>query len=132
MRACFEKFEFSVLGGNHPIQACGTRFIAHEVAAIYHSIERYGAYHLTSLSQDPRTKAIDRAKLKGYILRWRKSKILLGCALFHDILISPAILCKVLQDSELCLVRAVEGFLHTNKNVEKLKAQRFEKSIRFY
>ena len=129
MQACFEESEFSVLGGNRPIRACGTRFIAHKVAAIYRFIECYGAYlnHLTSLSQDPRTKAIDKAKLKGYILRWRKSKILLGCALFHDILKSPAILCKVLQDSELCLVRAVEGFLHTNKNVEKLKAQRFEK-----
>jgi len=58
--------------------------------------------HLTLLSQDKTTKVTNRAKLKGYILRWRKSIILLGCAVFHDILKSPAILCKVLQDSELC------------------------------
>ena len=129
MQACFGDSEFSVEGGNRPIRACGTRFIAHKVSALNRFIERYGAYfnHMTSLSQDKTTKATDRPKLKGYVLRWRKSRILFGFAVFHDILKSPAILCKVLQDSELCLVRAIEGFLHTSKNVEKLKTQSFEK-----
>ena len=86
-----------------------------------------GLDQLTSLSEDKATKAVDRQKLKGFVLRWRKSKILLGCAVFHDVLRSPAILCKVLQDSELCVVRAIEGFLHTTKNVEKLKVGTFEK-----
>jgi len=75
--------------GNCLIRACGAKFIVHKVAALDCFIERYGAYlylnHLTSLSQDITTKAIDRAKLKGYILRWRKSKILLGCVVFLEI-----------------------------------------------
>ena len=47
--------------------------------------------------------------------------------MFHDILKSPEILCKVLQNSELCIVRAIEGFLHTSKNVEKLSTYTSEK-----
>ena len=115
LQACFEESEFSVEGGNRPIRACGTRFIAHKFAALKRFIERFGAYlnQLTSLSEDKATKAVDRQKLKGFVLRWRKSKILLGCTVFHDVLRSPAILCKVLQDSELCVVRVIEGFLHT-------------------
>ena len=123
MKACFEESEFETEGGNCPLRACGTRLIAHKVSTLNRFIERYGAYlnYLTVLSQDKTTKAVDRQKLKGYILRWKKSKILIRCDMFHDILKSPAILCKVLQNSELCIVRTIEGFLHTSKSVEKLK-----------
>ena len=129
MKACFQESEFATEGGNRPLRACGTRFIAHKVSALNRFIERYRAYlhHLTVLSQVKTTKALDRQKLKGYILGWKKSKILIGCVMFHDILKSPEILCKVLQNSELCIVRAIEGFLHTSKNVEKLKTYTSEK-----
>jgi len=53
MKACFEGSEFAIEGGNRPIWACETRFIAHKVLAIYWFIERY----------------IDKQKLKRYILR---------------------------------------------------------------
>ena len=71
--------------GIQPIWACGTRFIAHKVSAINRLIERYGAYlsHLTSLTEDPTVKAVDKQKIKGYILKWRRCKMLLGCALFE-------------------------------------------------
>ena len=76
---------------------------------------------MTSLSEDKATMAVDRQKLKGFVLHWRKSKILLGCAVFHDALRLPAILCKVLQDSELCVVRAIEGFYTLLKMLKNLK-----------
>jgi len=47
--------------------------------------------------------------------------------MFHDILKLPAILCEVLQGSELCIVRTIEAFLNTSKNVEKLKEKALEK-----
>ena len=34
-----------------------------------------------------------------------------GCALFHDLLKPAAILCRVLQDDEVCIVRAIERHL---------------------
>ena len=36
-------------------------------------------------------KSTDRQKLKGYVLRWSKCKVLLGCAFFHDVLKPVAI-----------------------------------------
>ena len=44
MKAYFEESEFTTEGGNHPLQACRTRFIAHKVSALNHFIERYGVY----------------------------------------------------------------------------------------
>ena len=63
------------------------------------------------LSQDRTVKSVDREKVKGYVLRWRKSKILLGGAFFYDILKPLGLLSKILQEDELCLVRAIEAFL---------------------
>ena len=78
--------------------------------------------HLTMLTEDLTTKAADKQKLKGYILKWRDGKILMGCAIFLDILKPAAVLCKVLQNDDLCIVSAIEA---TNV-IEKLKSTPFE------
>ena len=59
-------------------------------------------------------------------MKWRDSKMVIGCALFHDILKPAAILCKVLQDDEVCLVGAIEALLKTCKAIEKIKTSTFE------
>jgi len=109
LKACFESSVMPDKGGNRPLRASGTRFVSHKVAALGRLIDRYGAYvnHLTSLTEDSTVKACDKQKLKGYILKWRDSKMLLGCALFHDLLKPSAILCKNLQDEEICVVSAI-------------------------
>ena len=113
LKLCLEESEMPNKRGIRPIRACGTRFISR-------LIERYGAYlsHLTSLTEDSTVKAIDRQKIKGYILKWRDCKMLLGCALFHDLLKPAAILCKVLQNDEVCVLSAIEAVLKTSKNLE--------------
>ena len=65
-----------------------------------------GAYlgHLTTLIEYPATKAPE--KLKGYILKWRDAKIILGCALFLDLLKPAATLFKALQNDELSVTSA--------------------------
>ena len=115
-------------GGTRPLRACGTRFASHKVAALARLIDRHGAYlnHLTMLSQDRKVKSADCEKLKDYVLRWRKSKVLLACALFHDVLKPIRILSKILQEEELCIVRAIEAFLRAKKSLEELKVKNFE------
>ena len=78
-------------GGNRPLHICGTRFVSHKVAALERLIERFGAYlaHLITMTEDSSMQPADRQKMKGYILKWQNSQILLGCTLFHDILKSP-------------------------------------------
>ena len=59
-------------------------------------------------------------------MRWQKSKFLLGCAFFHDLLRPVGILCKVLQEDELCIVRTVECFMKTKKALDEIKSKGFE------
>ena len=109
--------------GNKPIRACGTRFIDHKVAAMNRFIDRFGAYlsHLCSLTEDNGVTPADKQKLKGYILKWQKGKMLLACALFADLLKPVAIVSKCLQCSEVNVVGAIEGILKAKKCIENLK-----------
>lgn len=128
LKQCMEETEMSIKGGVRPLRACGTRFIAHKVSALTRLVDRFGAYlsHLITLSEDRSVKSADRQKLKGFVLRWRKSKFLLGCAFFHDLLRPVGILCKVLQEDELCIVRTVESFMKTKKALDEIKSKSFE------
>lgn len=78
------------------------------------------------MSEDSSIKAVDKQKLKSYIRKWRNFKYLLGSALFHDLLKPLAIMCKVLQEDELCIVRVIESVLKTKRSMDKLKEMPFE------
>ena len=109
-------------GGLRPLRACGTRFIAHKVAALERILDRYGAYinHVISLISSPATKPVDRQKLKGYMAKWQIGKLLIGCALFHDILKPAPQLCKTLQSNEVSVVSAIQAMLRTSGSMERL------------
>lgn len=49
--------------------------------------------------------------------------MLIGCAVFHDVLKPCAQLCNVLQDDDACIVEAV---LKTKKSIENLKSTTLE------
>jgi hypothetical protein len=60
------------------------------------------------------------------VLQWSNAKMIVGCALFHDVLSPVATLCKALQDDELCIVSAVEAILICTKAIEKVNTTMFE------
>ena len=74
------------------------------------------------MTEDRSIKRIDRQKLKGYLLKWQCSKFLLGCAFFHDVLKPSSLLCKVLQEDELCVVRAIKSVLETKCLMDNIEA----------
>ena len=115
-------------GGSKPLRACGARFVAHKVAAIGRLLHRYGAYlgHLTTITKDTSVRAVDQQKLKGYVLKWRDCKMVLGSALFYDILNPAGALCKALQQDEICVVGAIECMLKTSKAMESLLSTPFD------
>ena len=127
LRLCLEPGDLPNEGGNRPLRACGTRFVSHKVAAISRLLDRYGAYisHLTTLTEDSSVREVDKQKLKGYVLKWHSCKMVLGCALFHDILKPAAIMCKTLQYDEICVVGAIESTLKTSKAIESLRSTPF-------
>ena len=78
-----EVFQFPN-GGNVPIRSRGSRWISHKRKALQRLLDRYGAYmnHLATLVEDKTITSTDRARLKGYLLKWRQSKMLIGAAIY--------------------------------------------------
>ena len=98
------------------------------MAALERMMDRFGAYisHLIAMTEDSSVKPADKEKMEVYVKKWQDSKVLLGCAFFHDFLKSLATLCKVLQEDELCTVRATEAVFKTKKALDKLITVQFE------
>jgi len=79
LKQCLTETGMPKKGGTRPLRAIRMRFISHKVSAMARLVNRYGAYlgHLITLSQDTSVKSQDKQKLKGYVSKWRKSKVLL-------------------------------------------------------
>ena len=73
------------------------------------------------LADDSKTKSVDRQRLKGYVLKWRNVKMLIGSALFSVILKPSSNLCKILQEDDICVVRAIEAILKASQSADQLK-----------
>jgi len=86
-----EAYDFNE-GGCIPVRSQGSRWIAHKRRALQKVIDQYGAYiaHLTSLCQDKSVRSEDRARLQGYVQKWSQLKVLLGCAMYIEILKGPS------------------------------------------
>ena len=127
MASFVDENEFPSSGGNKPLRACGTRFIAHKVSAMHGMVERYGAYlaHITSLAADQSVKATDKQKLIGYARKWNNSRLLLGCAMMQDLLEPCAKLCKALQEEEVCIITAVKAMLDAAESINAIKSVDF-------
>ena len=82
-----------------PVRCQGSRWISHKRKALQRFIDRYGAYisHLMTLVEDKTIKSVDRAKLKGYLKKWRHTKMLIGAALYVDILKPPSCMSKLMS-----------------------------------
>ena len=98
-----------------------------QISALARLIDCYGVYinHFTTLSQQE-SRGVERQRLHGYVLKWSKTKLLLGCAVFYDILKPVAVLSKALQEQDLCTVRAIDAVLKAKDALVKLHTTAFE------
>ena len=117
-------FEFSE-GGNLPVRAQGSRWVSFKRKALQCIINCYGAYtsHLSALTEDKTVKAVDRQRLKGYVSRWMDGQVLLGCALYVDILQAPSFLSLTLQNDGLDIVQGIQHILKSHQSLKKLSSQ---------
>ncbi len=85
-------------------------------------VDRYGAYlnHLLALIEDKSLKSDDRARLKGYLLKWKQPRMLVGAAMYIDVLKSPSILSLSLQDDNLDIVAGIKGILKSSKSLKQM------------
>lgn len=127
LKMCISNEDLPSAGGNRPLRACGTRFVGHKVSALNRLVDRYGAYlaHILELTEDPRVKAADKQRLKGYYKKWHDGRIILACAFFHDVLKPCATLSLALQAEHVNVIDAIEAVLRTKKSMEQLKSTIF-------
>lgn len=78
---------------------------------------------MAALIEDGAVKAADKARLKGYLQMWNQGKILIGCAMYTEILKAPSILSLTLQEEEIDIVSGLKHILKSSSALQSL-AQR--------
>ena len=68
-------------------------------------------------------KAVDRARLKGYLQMWNQGKILVGCAMYIEILKPPSILSLTLQEEQFDIVFGLKQILKSVSALQSLAKQ---------
>ena len=118
-----EVYEFPKTG-NMPVRAQGTRWINHKRNALQRVVDRYGAYlnHLSTVAEDT-TKSEDRARIKGYVTKWQHSRILIGAALYIDVLKPASLLSLSLQGEHLDVIQGIDSILKFSKLLVTLTDQ---------
>ena len=85
-------------------------------------VERYDASgHVITLAENKMIKGTDRQKFLGYTRKWRDSKVLIGCAMIHDLLRPCATLCRALQNDDICTITAISSMVKAAKSIDELK-----------
>ena len=103
-----EVFDFPE-GGDIPVRSQGSHWIAHKRKAMQRVVQRYGAYiaHLITLAADVTVTSAERARLQGYLRKWQKGRILIGTALYTDVLKPPSLLSKSYKQMISILCKAL-------------------------
>lgn len=112
-------------GGNLPVRSQGTRWISHKRKALQRVVDRFGAYatHLTALVSDTTIKSADQARLKGYLQKWTQGKMLVGCAMYIDVLKAPSLLSLSLQDDGVDIIQGIKHILKSADALQSLAKQ---------
>lgn len=118
-----EVFHFSDVGGSFPVHNQGTHWINHKRRALQRILDRFGVYcaHLHSMANDSSLETTDQAKLKSFHQRWTQGKILIGCALYVDVLKAPSLLSLSLQENETDRISGIKHILNTMEILQLLK-----------
>ena len=112
-------------GGNVPVRCQGTRWIGHKRKALQQIVDSFGAYitHLGALAADSGTKPDDRARITGYLRKWSQGKMLVGCAMYIDVLKAPALLSLCLQKDGVDIIYCIEQILKSADALDSLAKQ---------
>ena len=111
--------------GIKPVRASGSHWVSHKLSAMKQVISKFGVYssHLIALSEDVSIKPADRAKLRGYRIKWANVKYIFGCTFYGDVLSPCAVFSKVPQNDSLDILGAFTSLLHTVQELRKLSSK---------
>ena len=119
------KLYWTLIQKNMPVRCYGTQWISHKWKALQHLLDRYWAYinHLATLSEDQSIASADGAWLKAYCSKWMNFKMLIGAAMYNDILKFPLCLSLTLREEKLDVIKAIQHLLKARKLLQSLSKQ---------
>ena len=109
-------------GGRLPVRCHGSRWISHKRNALQRILDGYGGYvtHLAALAEDGSVKAADRAKISGFLRKWSRGRMIIGCAMYIEILKPASYLSLCLQKDSLDIIYCVKHILKSASSLESL------------
>ena len=118
-----EIFHCPNTGDFMPVHNQGTRWINHKRRALQRIVDRFGVYstHLYSMTNDSALEAADHIKLTSFHQRWTQGKILIGCALYIDVLKAPSQLSLPLQENETDVISGIKHILKAMQTFQLLR-----------
>ena len=130
-----DSLEF-VEGSVKPKRASGTRWIIHKLNALKVLVDKFGIFiqHLESCSCDTSVKADDRAKLKGYLRKWKSGKLFIYLCFFVDLLETAACLSAAFQETKVDAVTVSLAMAKAKKHLLALREKDVDKlrTVRYY
>ena len=116
-------------GGVKPKKSSGSRWISHKLAAMKMCLDKWGVYiqHLETMTEDETITSKEKAKMKGYLKRWKSSRMPLLLSLFIDILTIPSILSLTFQKETIDPVQTVRAFKKVKERLVQFEKKAFEK-----
>ena len=78
---------------------------------------------MTTLTEDTSINSTDRQRLKGYLLKWREARIIIGAALYTYALKPVSLLSLTLQDDTINFAAGLKHISKSHSSLEKLTSQ---------
>ena len=109
-----ESYDFDN-AGVRPIRASGTRWISHKIGTMTRILDKFGLYitHLENVATDTSYRAKERNQIKGYLNKWKNSKMLVNLCFYLELL-KPLI-----SDVSRSFGSPVYWFGHPNSGAQK-------------
>jgi len=74
-------------------------------------------------TEDKSIKSTDRQHLKGYLLKWRQARMIIGSTLYTDALKSASLLSLSLENDDIDVVQGIKSILKPHTSLKKLTSQ---------
>ena len=121
-------YEFDA-GGLKALRSSGTRWVSHKLNAMRLLIDKFGLYmhHLQNMVSDVKSYSSDqRAKIKGFIKKWKKTSVLLNLCFYFEVLLPVSKLSLALQQEDIDPVKAIDALVTIKEKLTKLKERPVE------
>lgn len=112
-----------------PKKSNGSRWVCHKLDALKMCKDKWSLYiaHLEKILIDCSYTTAEKAKMRGYLHKWKTSKMIIQVCFFIDLLTIPSILSLSFQKEDVNPVDSIRAFEKTLDRLELFMKKDFEK-----